>query len=122
MGARLFQARPPFSPVSGVLPSGEVLAGLEAAWQARLLTEVDGAYRFAHDLVREAVEADLSAARRAALHRRLAGVLEPEPASHRSSYWPTTMRGATPRRKQCSIWRGRATTPTLGMPMPSRQT
>lgn len=55
----------------------EVLAGLEAACRARLMTEEsEGAYAFAHDLVREAVSADLSAARRAGLHGRVAAALE----------------------------------------------
>jgi len=55
----------------------EVLDGLEAACRARLLLEeTDGAYAFAHDIVREVVEADLGAARREALHRRVAAALE----------------------------------------------
>ncbi|HVA92203.1 MAG TPA: tetratricopeptide repeat protein, partial [Chloroflexota bacterium] len=40
-------------------------------------------YRFAHDVIREVVEEDLGAARRASLHRRVAEVLEGE-SGHRS--------------------------------------
>lgn len=55
----------------------ELLSALEAACRAGLLTE-DGssAYQFAHDVIREVVESDLSAARRALLHRRVAEALE----------------------------------------------
>jgi tetratricopeptide (TPR) repeat protein/transcriptional regulator with XRE-family HTH domain len=60
-------------------PEREVLAAVEAAWRARLLEETDGAHRFAHDLVREVVEGDLSATRRMVLHRRMAQALEREP-------------------------------------------
>jgi tetratricopeptide (TPR) repeat protein/transcriptional regulator with XRE-family HTH domain len=60
-------------------PEREVLAALEAAWRARLLEETDGAHRFAHDLIREVVEGDLSATRRMVLHRRMAQALEREP-------------------------------------------
>jgi len=56
---------------------GEALDGLEMACRARLLAEDgDDAYAFAHDVIREVVEGDLSAARRAALHRRIAEALE----------------------------------------------
>jgi len=58
-------------------PEEAILAGLEAACRARLLLEDgDDAYVFVHDVIREVVEADLSAARRAALHRRMAAALE----------------------------------------------
>src|SRR5437868_418703 len=51
----------------------DVLAGLEAAGQARLLLEAEGgAYAFAHDVIREVVEAGVGVARRAVLHRRVA--------------------------------------------------
>jgi tetratricopeptide (TPR) repeat protein len=61
-------------------PEEEVLGALEAACRAQLLEE-EGAetYRFAHDVIREVIEADLSAARRAALHRRVAEALEAGP-------------------------------------------
>ncbi len=58
-------------------PVGEMLDGLEAACRARLLVEDgDDAYAFAHDVIREVVEGDVGAARRAALHRRVAQALE----------------------------------------------
>ncbi len=62
---------------------GEVLAALDVACSARLLVEEGRAYRFAHDVIREVIEADLGAARQMALHRRIAESLEqsPEPAS-----------------------------------------
>ncbi len=53
------------------------LLGLEAACRARLLLETeDGGYAFAHDLVREVVEAELGAARRMLLHGKVAEALE----------------------------------------------
>src|SRR5215469_15911693 len=58
-------------------PEQTVLAALDAACSARLLSEEgDGGYQFAHDLVREVLSADLSVARRAQLHRQVAEVLE----------------------------------------------
>jgi len=58
-------------------PEDEALDALEQATRARLLeAEGHGAYRFAHDLVREAVESGLGPARRALLHRRVAAALE----------------------------------------------
>jgi tetratricopeptide (TPR) repeat protein len=58
-------------------PEDAVLAGLEAACRARLLLEEgDDGYTFAHDVIREVVEADVGAARRALLHRRVAEALE----------------------------------------------
>ncbi len=60
----------------------EVLTALETARQARLLTDEDHAtYQFAHDLIREVIEADLGAARRAMLHRRVAEALERAPGA-----------------------------------------
>jgi predicted ATPase len=38
-----------------------------------------GTYQFAHDMIREVVEADLGAARRTLLHRRIAAALERMP-------------------------------------------
>jgi tetratricopeptide (TPR) repeat protein/transcriptional regulator with XRE-family HTH domain len=62
-------------------PESAVLAGLETAWRARLLEDVEGGYRIAHDLIREVLEADLSSARRAMLHRRTAEMLEARSAA-----------------------------------------
>src|SRR5262249_19026624 len=58
-------------------PEQVVLAALKVAHHAKLLVEKEGdAYTFAHDLVREAVEAALSTGQRKALHRRVAVTLE----------------------------------------------
>jgi transcriptional regulator with XRE-family HTH domain/tetratricopeptide (TPR) repeat protein len=57
----------------------EVLAALETASRTRLLQEEKRAYRFAHDVIREVVEADLGVARRIAIYRRVAETLEQEP-------------------------------------------
>jgi transcriptional regulator with XRE-family HTH domain/tetratricopeptide (TPR) repeat protein len=58
-------------------PEEAVLLGLDAACGARLLREDgDDAYAFTHDVIREVVEAELGAARRASLHRRVAEALE----------------------------------------------
>ncbi len=64
------------------LPEGDRITSLEAICQARLLVEEgEDAYRFAHDLIREVVEAKLSAARRRRLHRRVAEALEHWPGA-----------------------------------------
>ena len=61
-------------------PEREMLPALEAACGARLLEEAEPtAYRFAHDLIREVVEADLSAGRRMLLHRDIARALAAMP-------------------------------------------
>ncbi len=58
----------------------EVLLALEAAVDARLLTEdTQSGYRFAHDLIRETIEDGLSAGRRRLLHRRIGEILERDP-------------------------------------------
>jgi tetratricopeptide (TPR) repeat protein/transcriptional regulator with XRE-family HTH domain len=58
-------------------PRDQVLDALDIVCQVGLLEEEDHAtYRFAHDIVREVVEGDLSAARRAALHQRAGEALE----------------------------------------------
>jgi transcriptional regulator with XRE-family HTH domain len=55
----------------------EALTALEQACHARLLVEAGAdVYRFAHDLIRESVGADLSATRRALLHQQVAEWLE----------------------------------------------
>jgi tetratricopeptide (TPR) repeat protein len=58
-------------------PESEITAALDEACRMRLLVE-DGrsGYQFLHDLIREVVEADLGAARRAVLHRTVAEALE----------------------------------------------
>lgn len=61
-------------------PEDEMTAALEAVCRARLMEEEGrDVYRFVHDIIREVVEADLSVARRVALHRRAAEVLEAYP-------------------------------------------
>jgi tetratricopeptide (TPR) repeat protein/DNA-binding XRE family transcriptional regulator len=69
---------------------GEVLTALEATCSARLLVEEgDDRYGFSHDLVREAIMVDLSAARRALLHRQVAEALEhtiPRPSAEVLAY------------------------------------
>lgn len=58
----------------------DVIAALEASTRARLLDEAeDDSYEFAHEVIREVVMRDLSAARRNTLHRRIAEALEQEP-------------------------------------------
>jgi tetratricopeptide (TPR) repeat protein/transcriptional regulator with XRE-family HTH domain len=61
-------------------PEAEMLAAFDAVVRARLLDEVGPEeYQFAHDLIREVIEADLGSARRAVLHRRVAEALEHGP-------------------------------------------
>jgi tetratricopeptide (TPR) repeat protein len=57
-------------------PQSEVLATLSAACRARLLEEGERTYQFAHDVIREVVEAGLGAALRLVLHRKVAEALE----------------------------------------------
>jgi tetratricopeptide (TPR) repeat protein/transcriptional regulator with XRE-family HTH domain len=55
----------------------EAVAALASACQARLLEEEGAAsYRFAHDVIREVMEADLGTAQRTLLHREIARALE----------------------------------------------
>jgi tetratricopeptide (TPR) repeat protein/transcriptional regulator with XRE-family HTH domain len=59
------------------LDAHAVLAGLEASGRARLLDEQgEQAYQVAHDLIREAILAELSSARRTLLHHLIAQALE----------------------------------------------
>jgi tetratricopeptide (TPR) repeat protein len=65
-----------------MVESAEAGTGLDAAAQARLLLpHGNSTYQFAHDVVRESVEADLGEAHRVLLHRKAAQILEklPEP-------------------------------------------
>ncbi|HLJ69602.1 MAG TPA: AAA family ATPase [Chloroflexota bacterium] len=62
----------------------DLLSALEAACEARLLEEAGGrAYQFPHDVIREALEADLGRARRTLLHRKLGEALEQQPEQAR---------------------------------------
>ncbi len=57
-------------------PQDEVVQALELAQRARLLRNAgDDGCEFVHDVIREVVEADLGAARRTILHRRLAEIM-----------------------------------------------
>jgi len=61
------------------LPDGELVEVLEELVSSSLVAEdpaLPGRYRFSHDLVREAVYAELSAIRRAAMHRRIGEAME----------------------------------------------
>ncbi|HXT34816.1 MAG TPA: hypothetical protein VN837_04485, partial [Chloroflexota bacterium] len=58
------------------LPEHSVVMALETACRTRLLEEGENSYRFAHDIIREVVEADLGLARRRVLHLRAAAALE----------------------------------------------
>jgi predicted ATPase len=61
------------------LDAHAVLTGLEVSGRARLLEEEgEQAYQLAHDLIRDAVLAELSSARRALLHGLIARALEHE--------------------------------------------
>lgn len=61
-------------------PEDDLLAALDAVCATQFVREEGtNTYRFLHDVIREVVEADLGAARRAALHRRVAEALEGEP-------------------------------------------
>jgi tetratricopeptide (TPR) repeat protein/transcriptional regulator with XRE-family HTH domain len=63
--------------VASDLTEDERIASLEElCWACLLVEEGDDAYRFAHDLIREVLEAALSTARRRMLHRRVAEALE----------------------------------------------
>lgn len=73
------QARGEVLLATATRPEQEVLAALDLACQARLLMEEKGTYRFAHDMIREVVEADLSEIRQRVLHRRVAMALEHVP-------------------------------------------
>src|SRR5262249_31621807 len=81
-------------------PEQVVLAALKVAHHAKLLVEKEGdAYTFAHDLVREAVEAALSTGQRKALHRRVAVTLErAAPTEHAEELADHFTRGGQPER------------------------
>jgi tetratricopeptide (TPR) repeat protein/DNA-binding XRE family transcriptional regulator len=63
-------------------PEDDLLAALRASCAAQLVREEGaGVYHFQHDVIREVVEADLGAARRAALHCQVAEALEHDPSA-----------------------------------------
>ena len=103
-------------------PEEAVLAGLEAACRARLLLEEgDDGYAFAHDLIREVVEAELGAARRAVLHRRVAEALEGDPGSASPELLAYHYGRGGARTRPCSTWSGRATMPGASAPTAPRR-
>ena len=64
----------------GQRPAAEVVEVIEAACEDQLLYESsEGVYAFKHDLVREAILAGLTSARRMLLHHRIAVALEAQP-------------------------------------------
>ena len=67
------------------LPRARVLLGLDEACRARLLIETGREYRFAHDVVREVIEADTGEGWRTILYQRVAQVLEGLPERERHS-------------------------------------
>jgi class 3 adenylate cyclase/DNA polymerase III delta prime subunit len=76
---------------AGDFSEDELLAGLDAAIAARLVVEVPGPVprnRFAHALVRATLYDDLSAARRQAMHRRMAEAIEVTQLHHLDDYLP----------------------------------
>jgi predicted ATPase len=56
-------------------PDTDVLAALESATRARLIQEDGETYMFAYEVIRRAIEADLSHTRRALLRRRLTALM-----------------------------------------------
>jgi tetratricopeptide (TPR) repeat protein len=73
------------------LPEDTVVTALEEAAAARLVREVPGPdprYRFAHALVRGTLYDELSAARRVAVHRKLAEAIELVHAGHLDHHLP----------------------------------
>ena len=74
-----------------VLDEDDLLGALEEAIASRLVAELAGAaprYRFAHALVRDTLYAELSAARRTTLHRRVAEAIEAVHGSALDDYLP----------------------------------
>jgi tetratricopeptide (TPR) repeat protein/transcriptional regulator with XRE-family HTH domain len=61
-------------------PDDMIVHALEAACQVGLIVQApDAAYSFAHDVIREVAEAELSSARRRLLHLRIAAALQGQP-------------------------------------------
>ncbi len=88
-------AGPEFEPAvvaaAGDLPEGDLLAALDEAVAARLVSETGGPtprYRFAHALVRVTLYDELSSARRVVLHRRVAGAIEAVHANRLDDHLP----------------------------------
>jgi tetratricopeptide (TPR) repeat protein/transcriptional regulator with XRE-family HTH domain len=75
--------------VAAARPEEEVLEALEAACRARLLVDVEQAYHFTHDVIREVIETDLGTARRLVLHRRVAQIIEVVYAGRLADHYET---------------------------------
>jgi len=65
----------------------DVLLQLDDAVRARLVTASESGFRFAHDLVREALYDELSSTGRARLHRRVAEVLGDDEPAEAAAHW-----------------------------------
>ncbi len=71
------EVRPPLLAAVAGQAEQDALVALDAASHARLLVDAGAdTYQFAHDVIREVVEADLGAARQTVLHRWVAEALE----------------------------------------------
>ena len=80
---------------AGRFTEDTVLSALEQAMAARLVTEVRGPisrYRFSHGLVRATLYDELTAARRVALHRRIAEAIESLHRGHLDDHLPALAR------------------------------
>lgn len=80
------------------VPMDEVLDGLDEAVQARMVLESGepGRFSFAHALVRQTLEAELTTGRRARWHRSIGMALENGPTPPKSRASPATSRRARP--------------------------
>ena len=65
----------------------DVLALLDVAVRARLVTDSNGGFRFGHDLIRESIYEELSPTVRARLHRRAAEVLGDDHPADAAAHW-----------------------------------
>jgi class 3 adenylate cyclase len=75
---------------AGEVSEDELLAAMEEAAAARLVTEVSATrYRFAHALVRTTLYKSLTTARQVALHRKTAEAIETVHSRHLDDYLPT---------------------------------
>ena len=98
----------------------EVLEALDAATQARLLVAQGETYEFAHDVIREVVEADLGPARRMVVHRRIAEALERRPDAAGVEALAYHFRRSGSRRRRSRIWCRQASGRKDSMRMPRR--
>ena len=100
------------------VPADELLDILDAAVRGALLAEVPstpGRYSFAHALLRSTMEAELSATRRALLHRRIGEAIEERHRDRLEPGW-TSSPGTSPR-----PGRRRSTVPSTTPSAPPRR-